>query len=33
MLLKEVYRLKAKAYFYTLKRFFKYLFLNDKRIT
>lgn len=31
--LKEVYKLKAKAYFYTLKRFFKYLFTNDKRLT
>jgi GT2 family glycosyltransferase len=31
--IKEIYELKSKAYFYTLKRFFKYLFLNDKSLT
>jgi len=25
----ELYRLKAKAYFYTLGRFLKYIFMND----
>ncbi|MCW3084106.1 MAG: glycosyl transferase family 2 [Bacteroidetes bacterium] len=29
---RERFHLKAKAYFYTLKRFFKYLFFNEKRI-
>jgi GT2 family glycosyltransferase len=28
-----LYKLKAKAYFYTLKRYCSYLFMNDKRIT
>lgn len=30
--LKQIYRLKAKAYFYSLKRYLKYLFLNDTNI-
>jgi len=30
---KEIYELKSKAYFYTLKRFFRYLFFNDKSLT
>jgi GT2 family glycosyltransferase len=29
---KEIYKLKAKAYFYTLRRFLKYIFLNEERI-
>lgn len=29
---KEVYKLKARAYVYSMKRFFRYLFLNDKGI-
>lgn len=29
---KVIYRLKAKAYFYTLKRFLKYIFFNEERI-
>lgn len=29
---RKLFRLKAKAYFYTLKRFFRYIFLNEKRI-
>src|ERR1019366_8435506 len=32
MNIKEIYKLKAKAYFYSLKSFFKYLFLNDNSI-
>jgi len=30
--LKKIYRLKAKAYSYTLKRYLSYLFLNDKSL-
>ncbi len=30
---KEIYKLKAKAYFYTLKRYFNYLFFHDKSLT
>ena len=29
---RKLYRLKAKAYFYTLKRFFSYVFRNDNRL-
>ncbi len=29
---RKLFRLKAKAYFYTLKRFFSYMFLNDNRL-
>lgn len=29
---KNIYALKAQAYGYTLKRYFKYLFLNDKKL-
>jgi GT2 family glycosyltransferase len=30
--LKKIYQLKTKAYFYTLKRFLKYIFFNEERI-
>lgn len=29
---KEIYRLKLKAYIYTLNRYFKYIFINDKSL-
>lgn len=31
--LKEVYRLKLKAYLYSLNRYMKYILVNDKRLT
>jgi GT2 family glycosyltransferase len=29
----SLYRLKSKAYFYTLNKYFRYIFLGDKRVT